>query len=321
MTRNKVYDSLKFYAAFFIFITHFFGEFTPEVIKFWDEYPTKVILYGVTGKFATALFGLILGYFAYAAGVKRKQSIARYSLRRYVYFFVCGLFINFVYTIYDSITVGNSAMSYVYAIKEAVFVNASIYETFWCMKDFLIASIICFVLGCAKTSLKDNVIIVVLLCISHPWIGICAMGTLIEYLLEYEFFKKPWVKWLMLLAFFIFIKRRESTITYIVQGFCSLLFILLANNSVHLNKLLNNSVTAKLGEYCMTVFLIHKIVYYVVATNLYGVMFPENRNIESVIILLISTLIIYTVGYPINKALQLISNKIGEIIERRWSLA
>lgn len=317
--RNRVYDSLKWYAAFLIFTTHFLSEYAPGALHgLWDELPSRIILYGVTGKFAAALFGVILGYFAYRSGRDRaNQSIANYAAKRYIYFFVCGLFIDLVYTIYNGINDGFSAFSFVYALKEALFINSNIYETFWCMKDFLVASVLCFVMGRAKSDLRANAIIVILLCISHPWVGICMMGTMIDDLLEHsQFLKKPCCQAVMFIAIFILIKRKESTTAYIIQGIVSLILILLANTNALVNKILNNKLTAAGGQFCMAIFLIHRIVYTILSGPLYSAFDSLNRNFATLLIWIIDTIVIMGLSYYVNKMLNYTSNKLFSTIEK-----
>lgn len=318
--RNRVYDSLKWYSAFLIFTTHFLKDYAPAALYgIWDELPSRIILYGVTGKFAVAIFGVISGYFAFRSGRDRaNQSIADYAIKRYIYFFICGLFIDLVYTIYNGINDGFSAFAFVYALKEALFINSSIYETFWCMKDFLVASILCFVMGRAKSDLKANAIIAILLCISHPWVGICMLGTLIDDLLEYsDILKKPWCQAIMFISIFIFIKREESTITYVIQGILSVVLILLANTNAVVNKILDNKITAAGGQICMAIFLIHRIVYTILSDPLYSAFDMWNRNIATLVIWIIDSIVVMGMSIYVNKMLSYISNKLVGIVERK----
>ena len=91
-------DSIKFLAIFLIYTTHFIADYKPELLDFWNNYPTKLVLGGITGKFGVALFGVLLGYFAYIGN--KKKTLLVYSIKRYGYFVFVGMFINLIYCIY-----------------------------------------------------------------------------------------------------------------------------------------------------------------------------------------------------------------------------
>ena len=88
MGREKWVDSIRFISIEIIFGVHFIAACAPDMSKLWHEGVTGMILCGISGKLAVAMFSVLLGYFAARAGAKADFSMSRYMCRRYIKFSV-----------------------------------------------------------------------------------------------------------------------------------------------------------------------------------------------------------------------------------------
>lgn len=84
-------DTMKLFAIFIVFVTHFINRFDDSYFELWHQGPTSWILNGVTGKFGVAVFSVALGYFAFRS---REQNISRYVIKRYIYFVILNFLNN-----------------------------------------------------------------------------------------------------------------------------------------------------------------------------------------------------------------------------------
>ena len=69
--RITYFDTIRWIAAMFIFTTHFIAAFERDIFILWDEvFPINLFMYGVTGKLAVTVLGVVLGYLAFQKGKK-----------------------------------------------------------------------------------------------------------------------------------------------------------------------------------------------------------------------------------------------------------
>ena len=61
--------------------------------------PFSLVLNGLSGKLCVAFLGVCLGFFAFES---KEKNATKYIIKRYFYFFVCGLFINTIRVILRS---------------------------------------------------------------------------------------------------------------------------------------------------------------------------------------------------------------------------
>ena len=97
--RNRAFDSLKLFAAFIVYTGHFWSQYGISDFRLYQESFLPLILKGLSGKLGVAIFGVLLGYFALSDGAKKRKSVAEYSIKRYVYFFISALIVNTLYCI------------------------------------------------------------------------------------------------------------------------------------------------------------------------------------------------------------------------------
>ena len=177
------YDAIKFICIMWIFFTHFIDEFRPELFSYWHEGWTKWILMGVTGKAATAMFAVILGYFAFFSAKKGEHLLAL-VIKRYIFFVVIGLAANTINSLTNRISVLN-------VLKSSFLLKSDIFPTFWFLRSFFIGSCISYVngkynVGCIGVAIES---ISIYFC-GGIWESICILGNILPCLLNCDKIKK-----------------------------------------------------------------------------------------------------------------------------------
>ena len=304
--RNNALDSLKFFAAFVIYTGHFMTEYNVSLDRLMPTVFFWLLFKGITGKFGLAVFGVILGYFAITEGKKMKYTISDYTIKRYIYFVICGLFIN-----------GLFAILYKYPLT-AVFLQSftlggNIYNTFWCLPALFTASIIGFFIGRSDISFSEALLLsaVFYIC-GNLWVCISLFGGAL--IIEYA--KKPlWQNRLVriavfLISFFI-IKRDESVLTYLLDGITAAVWVILLENSDCLNRFMSNSLTSSLGKNSMAFFLIHVIIYKTAGKKIfdYCVCRDVKTGLAAIITYFICLALISVLSFPTCAFLRFCTNK------------
>lgn len=289
--RERELDSLKFIAIFIIYSLHFINEFRPIYFEFiYNQYPMKIISSGITGKMCVALFGVLLGYFAYNYG--KNKSFLEYSIKRYGYFVWVGLIINSILGLINDISINSVIIS---SLK----VNSDIFVTFWFAKDFLIASIICNYLGRTKSNLSTNLVFILIsYYLGTVWITICLMGTVVSGLVDSKLTKNKFINIAVLIISLLLIRRTESETTYLLDGFFSTVLIINIEKSKYIKKILTNRITSNLGTKTMAILVIHPITYQVLGNYLFNNYF-ECGGVDFVIAWIICLIAIVIISYPV----------------------
>jgi len=126
---------------------------------------------------AVAVFAVILGYFAYAQG--GKKNLPGLIVKRYISFFVMGLFINTVLLFgVERASIGVYYLKLLLRVTAAI--EADIFGAFWCMKSFLFGSIISYINGKYRLSFLPVFIMTAVFALTNnTWIAICLMGNML----------------------------------------------------------------------------------------------------------------------------------------------
>ncbi len=322
-TRTRYFDTIKLLAIFVVFLTHFVASFNEAYFRYWKELPTAILLKGVSGKFGVVVFSVILGYFAFRSSEK---SIAKYTIKRYVYFVLCGLFINSVYLIAARTGYISGNASITHMVRTSLLLSDDIYATFWCIQPFMLASFISKVNGKLLTGKSWGVLIIAaeiaaLIKFDQLWAGICLMGNIV-YLLENDKYVQKLishrsVRIVIYLIFFIGIKRSSSDLTFIIDGIvCSLLLTALSKSTT-LAKLLSNKSMASAGRNTMAIYLIHNIMY----ESIGAAMINEAHFVSTFLAaLVVSWAVIVLASYPVTKLLDTVNKACGKCIDKAFSL-
>ena len=293
--RMPFLDSIRFIACTWVFINHFIDDLFPLYFAFWKMKPFSYVLSGYHVKVGVAAFAVILGYLAAKSGTNKNRSFLRYTVDRYSYFFVAGLLANTIILAFvlftpeymhilnvraDGTSIGSALLE---IFRNSVLLDAEIYETFWFIKPFFYASIICFVLGRFEVGLIPVVVLdFIFYTTGQGWIAICLLGVLLFRITEDGIYKSALsnrsVKIGMLVLSIALIKLlpEESALTYLVDGISNLLFLLVMFNSDLLQKLFRwSGIKTITGKY-MAFLILHRQVLHVLASLL-------NRRYEGIL--------------------------------------
>ena len=302
--RIRYLDILKLLAIFVVFATHFVDRFNDSYVSLWHDAPTAWLLNGVNGKTGVAVFAVILGYFAYRS---KEQNITKYTLKRYMYFLLCALFINSIYAIFGSLGIFDDSYTAKEVILTSLTLGAEIFRTFWCIRPFFIASVISRLNGKAGAGvlviLLDMLILYQLT--GDVWVAICLMGNLAAVLMQREkimgIFRHIWIRWPVYAAAFFLVKRPESDIKYVIDGACAMVLILAFSESRIIRKVLDWEPLASQGKNTMAMYLIHVVVY-----RLAGMAAGLNESSSPFMfaaVMAISWIVIVALSYPLTKML------------------
>lgn len=126
------------------------------------------------------IFAIVLGIFA--AKVK-EEKIGYWILKRYIYFFISGAFINLLYFGLGCLTDIFSPISFSDVILQSLVIGGKIFSPYWCMQAFLLGSILVQINSRAKTDFVTVIFEIVFLTImGQLFVAVCMCGYLITLL-------------------------------------------------------------------------------------------------------------------------------------------
>lgn len=274
--RKQYMDGVKGIAILLVYTTHFIADWNYDYFRFWDNFFIK----GLSGKLGVAFFCVVLGYFAR----KSKKDLEESIIKRYLYFFSCGLLINLMYVCAGRLNWMPEHFSLPTALYQGAVLGSEIFPTFWCIPAFLIASVISYFNGKVNAGMKTVILEMLLLCFMPGtlWVIICLLGNIV-----YEACDRPeqlycpilrnrfWVLGITVLSW-IFINREESTLTYLLDGLFGMMLLVSLHNSPRLQKVFGIRWLAFLGRYSMSIFLVHVLVYTILGRVLFDIIqFPR----------------------------------------------
>lgn len=306
--RVRYYDSIKLLAAFLVYTTHFFTSYDDRFFYPWNNLPFSIILNGMTGKFGVDVFAIILGIFAYKAGVNKKNvSVFSYALQRYFYFVICGFSVNTVLKLIEIKQTGTVSLSGIRElITVSLMIKADIFPTFWVMRAFLIGSVLAFMVGHYGFDTKTKIAIILICFVSgNLWVSVCVMGTLMPEVMDNrEKWNSWWKKLVLFIIALIIIKLFQSELKYFVDGIAAFILVMITEETKSVQKVLNNRLMSYFGKNAMAIFIIHPVMYSHIAPRLFGLF--EGRisyTMGFMLNWLICFFIIMMVAIPVNKIL------------------
>ncbi len=269
-------DSIRFLAVFIILTTHVVAAFRPALLPYWDRAPWWYLLCGINGKLMVAVFGVLLGYFAFRAGGKN-VSVLRYSARRYLYFAVAGLFVNALTKVVGETPWGvlYGPVSWRAVLKQGALIGDNIFPTFWCMRPFLAASVLSFVNGKYKAGRWLLLPEIAAFLFADPWISICLLGDVYALAVKkgvgQRLFSRAGSRAAAVVCVYVLAAeiptqafpflRAVPSAHYVFYGCAAVLFLCLVDGWTGLRNALSNRVTARLGSVSMAAFLVHVVCY------------------------------------------------------------
>ena len=314
-TRKNYLDSLKLFAIFFVFATHFIAAFRDSLFSLWDIMPYALLFKGISGKFGVVIFSVILGYFAYRSSEK---NVLKYSVKRYVYFLLCALFINGLYAVCGHFGIYSDPVSLRTVLITSVTLGDDIFPTFWCIIPFLLGSVLSRINGRAGSGFILPLIeMAVLVYLDQQWVAICLMGNIAAAAESKEKLMKPFgsraFRILIYLAAFAAIKQPNADIRYLVDGAAVLLVILALSKSTVLAKALSCKALASPGKITMAIYLMHVIVYHLIGERVIDASVSLNSFIIS---LIVSWAVTVFISYPVNDLLNRLNKLAGKVIDK-----
>jgi hypothetical protein len=282
----------------------------------WTEFPTSLFLRGITGKFAVAIFGILLGYLAYLQGQKRKRTILHYALKRYIYFLICALIVNFIYYALGNLNILSEQYSLYQVLRASLLLDSSIFGAFWCMQAFLFSSVISYMLGYYSAGLTSALMVVAfLLPIGKLWISICLFGAVIAVLLRDEncqkLFGNKFLQWLLFIALFVAIQRDESQLTYLIDGLFGCVMLILITYNQGFKKLFSLRLISSFGSTSMMLYIIHVPVYLSIGACLFRLIGLGTENfLINFAVWFICLVAIILISIPLNKLVNWLINLI-----------
>lgn len=308
--REKHFDTLKLIAVFVVYSLHFIGVYHQEYSVYWHKFPTSLILEGVAGKNAVSALAVFSGYFAYKS---KQKPPTIYFLRRWFEFFIAALLINSIWALcciygwggVSSNIISNSTNVVITVLIESLSINSSIYPALWILKPFLIGSFFSYLNGIRKSNTTEIIIQIMLFClIDQVWISICLIGTLVASIQMKDTIMHVYcntiIRIIVIITVFVVIKRKESNLTYFIDGICMSQIILLIDNSKRIKRILSNRLLAGIGKNVMAIFLIHAITYRIVSPFLFQITSNWTYKYSFLFSFGITWLIIVGLSYPVN---------------------
>ena len=258
--RDRTFDFIKLYSMLMVITHHFMVCYLK-----YESIPLKI----VNGKYGVQLFAIVLGIFAFRNGKKNSEDTLHYSLRRYAFFLICEFVINSIYYFFN-IDESRLRMSFGFVIGQSVLLGDEIFPTIWFAKEFLVGSILSFLIGKKDFSKKDIAIIALGLgIIDEVFVAACVMGCLAEKLINENraIVKKGWFQIsCALIALILMIVLKKSSLTYFIFGICSMVMVTIVKNNALICSFSNHKIISYLGKLTMPMLLIHPCLIELVNT-------------------------------------------------------
>lgn len=320
--RVEYFDTIRFLAALWVFTTHFIAYVDPGLFAYLHKAPLGIFFYGISGKSGVAAFCVILGYFSCVKGGKNGSTLL-YIIKRYLYFVCAGLVINLIYLAAARADLIDRTISIFQAIRAGFLISDDILVRFWCMRPFLIGSVFCFINGkCRLGPTEIAAEAAVFILIGQTWAAICLFGSLMAWILQNEKMKglleKKRVQAILLAAVFILVKRPESRLTYLIDGACTVAFILVTAHNRLLEKALGNRFFARINKNYMGIYLVNELVYLTaggyIIHNMQAVPFGPRFLLAYVLSLALTILL----AYPLDAVVNCCSNLAARPVDAAW---
>lgn len=290
-------DGIRFFAMGWVLFVHFVSVFTPNTnVRFQGIWGS--LLFGITGKLAVACFCVLLGFFASNPSSHTRKTVP-YCLRRWAFFAFQIFLIELLYWLAACLLPNNTYLdhcwpdasapfSFVFPIllSDSVFFSAKIIPTYWCVDDFVIASIVIFCLSKLVNSRPAWLQLLVCTCafgiallVGRLWVAICLMGWFLRFWFDAPLpraARHPIV--LVALAAFLpwLIRRGECDLTYLLDGVACCIVFYIVHCSGWLQKILSLRPFVLLGSYTFELFLLHIPLYVILESilEIIGIAWP-----------------------------------------------
>ena len=313
-TRKNYFDTIKLIAIFIVFATHFIASYHSAYFDLWHTMPYAILLKGISGKFGVVLFSVILGYFAYRSS---DGNIIGYAVKRYLYFFICALFINSVYFVCSRFGFLTDPVSLRKLAVCSLTLGDDIFATLWCLRPFLFASIISRINGKAKAGMIAFVLeIALLLYLGQTWIAIGIMGNVAVWLEDNDICMDIFSHRIARIAAYLAAFGVVKLANYPAEGIATAVVLAALPQSTVLVKALNNRHLASAGRNTMAIYLIHPALYTLIGGL---IMKGPYSGIKFLAGLMISWIVIVLVSYPVTRFLDCINGYLKNAVDAAFN--
>lgn len=300
MKRTDWVDSSRFFAIFVIIFTHFLDKTCPSALLLWTEPPAAYFLFGLTGKLSVAFFCVLLGYYASKPRELRLRSFVSYSLRRYFQFaffilvtalvYVAGSYVvtwlfhspdNYIHTILSD----GPRYNLIYILRDSFLFECTYNDALWCMGQFFIASLLCWLLGSLfgdrrpLAGLLVSAVLTALLLATGmrywSWVANCILGYVLRLYLSYTdgrpALKSPGYTVLLFVVSVCLIKAplEEDVLLYYLEGLGSLLLLIVLFRLDFVHRLFAHRPFPWLGRISIGLFITHTPVNSLLHSSFY----------------------------------------------------
>ena len=314
MKRERYLDTVKLFAIFCIFLVHFVAHFKPEYSDAWREIPSLFFLELLWGKWGVSLLGVILGYFAFGSG---EPNTAKYVIKRYFFFVLCGFFINSIYGVLGWTGVLGAPVSFRDIVVVSLKIGDGIFSAYWCMFPFFCGSVFAYISGRAKVGYIGLICeMIIFYMMGQVWISICLLGCLFRLLKNESVVKKLFsflpVRLLAFAAVYLLLRHDETDFWYFADAALGVLMLLVIEFSGPVRKLFEWKPAASLGKIVTAVFLIHIPVYTILGGYLMKAVPISIYAVKFWVVFVICFAASLALAYPVNALLQWINRCFGK---------
>lgn len=290
--RLNYIDSLRAFAAYFVFILHFI---TWSASWYMEDFVALIAPFkGLNGSFGVLLFGVLLGYFAR----KSKTGAEEYILKRFLQFtiipFVIYLFIYSFFVFFERVLGGTATISIFTQFYGKYFVDLlndminyslwvktdTFYRVLWTLEPFFVASVaICVLRGLLRGKNKwlemgiiTALVVLFILVKSNDdwntnlWVSFCFMGYLVSCVedLKLAIFTNRKSCYLVLACSFIAVAECGNFYSGLAwQGVAFSVFFLALRGAPKVQKCLSFPPLVALGKISFHVYMWHFCGIYV----------------------------------------------------------
>lgn len=147
--RIKSIEIIRFFAILVVIVTHYWSLFMPEMFDLvyvkWET-----IFVGISGKLGVCMFCVLLGYFVADNCDKKDFDLVEYVVKRYLKFVIplcimdvsvfCG--IRLCKAFGKTVIFLDKNINIKMLLRDIFFMGDFIVPTYWCIKEFFIASVL-----------------------------------------------------------------------------------------------------------------------------------------------------------------------------------
>ena len=307
-------DTFKALAIISIFVGHFIATYHKD----WLVYETFLFTQFLDAKMGAAILSVLVGFFAYKTGERRKRVFLN-SLNRYFYFFLAALMINSLIVALNIPKNGISARAVLQVISDSFLLNDLIYPTFWCIRYFFAASVLSYINGAYRSDARTVIIelIAMYIALADVWVLVCVLGNIVYIVIRnFEDLKYKWLLYIATILLYVTLPAEESKWKFMQMGLVAMFGILSVNYCKPVKKLMSFKPLAYIGSISMSIFLTHVVIQKRIGGWLFDKIVIEPYYINFLIVFVICLVITVVFSALINKPLITLSKNLTGLADK-----